>query len=69
MTEDQIEAKIEATYKDFVAAVETSCERWIVRAAIHKAFSQWVLGMLSLEQQNAALRAEIVRLGGNPDLP
>ena len=69
MTEAEIEAKIELISKDFVNAVETSGERWSVRGEILRAFSEWIRGMVQLQQANAALRAKIVRMGGDPELP
>jgi hypothetical protein len=69
MTEAEIEATIERISKDFVNAVETSGERWTVRGEILRAFSEWIRGMVQLQTGNAALRAKIVALGGDPELP
>ena len=69
MTEAEIEGTIERISKDFVNAVESSGERWMVRAEILAAFATWIRGMVQLQQQNAMLRAMIVALGGSPDLP
>jgi hypothetical protein len=69
MTEEEIKARIEAISKDFVNSVEASGEKWEVREAILAVFANWIRGMVSLQEQNAALRAKIVALGGEPSLP
>jgi hypothetical protein len=70
-TEEQIKAAIEAASRNFVYTVEASGQKLspVAWEEVLKALSVYVEGMVYLQQQNAALRAKIVALGGNPELP